>query len=76
MNAQSIGRLAAIALAGGLYMIVHLISLNPMLLVAALVCGLYWGAIRQWRGSVVPGLLSHILWDITIFVLLPMPRIG
>ncbi len=54
------------------YTLVHVWSFNFMLLGAALVCGLAWGAIYARSRSVWPGLISHALWDATIFVLLPI----
>lgn len=55
-----------------LYAAVHIWTLNLMLLIAALVCGLFWGAIFVRCRSVWPGLISHAVWDLTIFVLLPL----
>ena len=54
------------------YTLVHVWSFNPMLLVAAAVCGLFWGAVFARCKSVWPGLVSHALWDVTIFVMLPI----
>lgn len=54
------------------YAAVHLSSLNPMLVLAALVGGLFWGAIYWWRGSVVPNIISHALWTVAVFVLFPL----
>jgi uncharacterized protein len=55
-----------------IYACVHLPALNPVLLVAALVCGLFWGAMFKKFGSVWPGLISHALWDILIFIFWPL----
>lgn len=60
------------AAAALLYTVVHLASFNPMLLAAALICGLWWGALYRLTGSIWPCIISHALWDITIFVLLPI----
>ncbi len=55
-----------------LYTVVHVWSANLMLLVAAAVCGLFWGALFWRCRSVWPGLISHAVWDVVIFVLLPL----
>ena len=61
------GLLAATAL----YAAVHFSSGNPMLILAALVCGLFWGILYQRTGSVLLVAISHTAWDLTVFLLLP-----
>jgi len=51
---------------------VHIVAMNFMLFMAALICGLFWGWVFKKYKSVWPGLISHALWDLTIFVLLPV----
>jgi membrane protease YdiL (CAAX protease family) len=51
---------------------VHIIALNFMLFMAALVCGLFWGYMFKKYKSLWPGIISHALWDLTIFVLIPV----
>ena len=60
-------------LVGGLaYAGVHLWAWNFMLFMAALACGLFWGGVYwRWK-SLWPGIVSHALWDVAIFVLLPV----
>lgn len=55
-----------------LYTGVHLVTGNSLLIIAALVCGLYWGAIYWKTRSLVPALISHMIWDPLIFVLFPL----
>ena len=55
-----------------LYSLVHVWAMNPMLLIAALVLGVHWGFLFRRYGSLIPGIVSHALWDTTIFVLLPV----
>ena len=40
--------------------------------VAAGLCGLFWGLLYMRTRSVWPGLVSHALWDLVIFVLAPV----
>jgi uncharacterized protein len=57
-----------------LYAAVHIVTLNFMLIMAAFVCGLFWGLLFDRLKSVYPVIISHALWDITVFVLLPLHR--
>ena len=54
------------------YALVHAVSLNPMLILAAGVCGLFWGLLYQREQKLIPLIISHSLWDVLIFVLFPM----
>ncbi|GFZ33826.1 abortive infection protein [Clostridium zeae] len=55
-----------------LYAGVHIITFNFMLVVAALVCGVFWGWIYKKERSIVTIIISHALWDLIIFVLFPL----
>lgn len=55
-----------------LYAGVHIITFNFMLVLAALVCGIYWGWIYKKEKSLVPIIISHAIWDFTVFVLFPL----
>ncbi len=59
-------------LASLVYAGVHITTGNFMLIIAALVCGLFWGWIYKKEKSLIPVIISHALWDVTIFVLLPV----
>jgi membrane protease YdiL (CAAX protease family) len=43
-----------------------------VLIIAALVCGATWGALFEWRDTLVAPVLSHVLWDLAIMVFLPV----
>ena len=62
--------LAALA-ATALYAVVHLSSGNPMLILAALVCGLFWGLLYQRTGSITLVVISHTAWNLTVFLGFP-----
>lgn len=66
------GRLPAFFATVSLYTLVHIVTLNPALVLAAFVAGLVWGYIYYREGSIVPTVISHALWATTIFVLLPV----
>lgn len=58
-------------LASLLYTAVHLPSGNFMLVLASLVCGLFWGYIFMKYKSIWPCIISHSLWGLTVFILFP-----
>ncbi len=65
-------RWAALAITTALYVAVHLCTANPVLLLAALVCGVFWGGLYSMTGRLPAVLLSHMIWDPLIFVLFPI----
>jgi membrane protease YdiL (CAAX protease family) len=66
------GATAGVIATAAVYMLVHAVSLNFMLVAAAGVCGLYWGLLFQREKNLIPLIISHALWDFLIFVLFPM----
>jgi CAAX protease family protein len=66
------GRLPALFATAGLYTLVHVVTLNPALIIAAFVAGSMWGLLYYREGSIAPTIISHALWATTIFVLLPV----
>jgi len=58
-------------LTAALYAAVHAGSGNPVLVLAAAVCGLYWGFLfRRYRSPLLVA-VSHTLWDFLVFVAFP-----
>jgi hypothetical protein len=55
-----------------LYTAIHVPTGNPVLILAALTCGLFWGGFYRATGRLVPVLVSHMLWDPFIFVVFPI----
>ncbi|MDT8718624.1 CPBP family intramembrane metalloprotease [Clostridium sp. 19966] len=55
-----------------LYAGVHIITFNFMLVVAALVCGMFWGWIYKKERNLATIIISHAVWDFSIFVLFPL----
>lgn len=66
------GETKGYVIASLLYSGVHIITGNFMLVLAALVCGLFWGWIYKREKSLIPIIISHAIWDLTIFVLFPV----
>jgi uncharacterized protein len=54
-----------------LYAAVHLASGNIMLVLAAAVCGVFWGWLYLRFRSPLLNIVSHTLWDLAVFVLFP-----
>ena len=64
--------LVAFLLTTACYTLVHLPSLNFMLIMAALVCGIFWGGLYWLMPEKLKAIIiSHALWDAAAFVWLP-----
>jgi len=68
---KRVGKYLGFALATGIYTLIHLGSGNIMLVLAAGVCGLFWGYLYLKYNSMVLNVISHTLWDVSVFLLLP-----
>lgn len=56
-----------------IYALVHIWSFNFMLIMAALVCGAFWGLLFIYNKKNITALIiSHAVWDVAVFVLFPM----
>lgn len=65
------GPMAGFIIATTLYTIVHVATGNLVLVLAALVCGLFWGWLYMRYKSMIINIISHTIWDIGVFILLP-----
>lgn len=54
------------------YALVHLPTLNLPLIMTAFIGGLVWGYIYKRTASLLPVIVSHILFDLLIFVIAPL----
>lgn len=55
------------------YTLVHVASLNFMLIMSALVCGVVWGGLyRLFPDRFTAIVISHALWDAAVFVWFPI----
>ena len=70
--ARRFGRKRGWLLASAVYAAVHIASGNFMLTMAALTAGLFWGWLYLQERNLVPCIVSHSVWTITIFILLPI----
>lgn len=55
-----------------LYGLVHVAAANAMLVIAATAAGAFWGGLYLRVGRIAPVVVSHILWDLAVFLLLPL----
>jgi membrane protease YdiL (CAAX protease family) len=65
-------RASGFALTSLLYTSVHVASGNPMLILAAAVCGFFWGGLYMRFRSPLINTVSHTAWDLLVFVILPL----
>jgi membrane protease YdiL (CAAX protease family) len=66
-----VGKYVGFSLATSIYTLIHLGSGNVMLVLAAGVCGLFWGYLYLRYNSMVLNVISHTLWDISVFLWFP-----
>jgi len=67
-----LGKRSGWLLAAAVYTAVHLASGNPILVLAAGVCGLSWGWLYGRYRSMSLNAVSHTIWDVAVFVLFPL----
>jgi len=68
---ERIGGRAGFLLTASAYALVHLPTLNLPLILTALIGGLAWGYIYKITRSLIPTIISHVLFDLLIFVIVP-----
>ncbi len=56
----------------GIYAGVHVFSWNPMLILAALVAGAFWGLLYLWKRDLLVQITSHSFWSAVIFAVAPI----
>ena len=66
-----LGKRKGFILATVVYTGVHVLTGNLMLILAALVAGLFWGWMFMKYNSMVMNIISHTVWDISVFLLFP-----
>jgi membrane protease YdiL (CAAX protease family) len=70
---QRFGPAKGTAAGAAAYGATHLVTGNLTLTGAAAVAGGYWGAEYTWRRRLGPLLVSHVAWDLWIFLVQPTP---
>jgi len=69
---RRLGPVAAVAAAGAAYALAHAPARSLVLTLVALGCGLFWSALREATGSLVPSTLSHLVWDLLVMLWWPL----
>ncbi|WML56977.1 type II CAAX endopeptidase family protein [Neobacillus sp. PS2-9] len=64
--------LVSIVIAALLYASVHIYSGSFLLVLAAFLSGLTWGFLYYWKKSMPLIIVSHLVFDIMIFIILPL----
>ncbi len=59
-------------LATAAYTLVHISSLNFMLIMSSLVCGIFWGFLYKKYNNLWVVIISHSIWDCAIFIYFPI----
>ncbi|NOY77155.1 MAG: CPBP family intramembrane metalloprotease [Calditrichaeota bacterium] len=59
-------------LASALYAAIHILTGNVMLIGAAATAGLFWGWLYLRYKNLYANILSHVLWDVAIFLIWPI----
>ncbi|MFK7999009.1 MAG: lysostaphin resistance A-like protein [Polyangiales bacterium] len=66
------GPLAIILVATLAYAVPQAFSGSWVLVLVALGCGALWTSLRVWSGSIVVPALTHAVWNLVVFVALPL----
>jgi len=69
---EKFGSLPGLIMAVFFYAGIHISSGNIMLVLAAAVCGLFWGVLYLRYRSVIMLIVSHTIWDLLIFLAFPL----
>jgi uncharacterized protein len=69
---RKIGRTMGLVLTAGAYALVHAGSGNIMLVLAAGVCGVFWGMTYRLFRSPLVNIVSHTVWAVSIFLVAPL----
>ena len=69
---QQVGPASGWLLATLAYSLVHIWTLNVPLMLAAFTAGLVWGWIYLVERRLLPVIISHAVWSVAIFVILPV----
>lgn len=69
---EKFGEWKAFAFTALIYALVHIWSFNFMLVMAAFICGIFWGLMYKYNKNLVPLIISHAVWDVMVFIVLPI----
>jgi len=64
--------LPSAVISAAMYASVHIYSFQPVLVFAAFVSGLVWGMLYAWKRSLPLVIVSHLVFDLMIFIIVPL----
>ncbi|RHW31412.1 CPBP family intramembrane metalloprotease [Neobacillus notoginsengisoli] len=64
--------LPSVLISSAMYASVHIYSSQPILVFAALVSGVVWGLLYAWKRSLPLVIVSHLIFDLMIFIISPL----
>ena len=73
MRAPDAREFGAIALWSAIYALTTMPLRSPLLVLCAFVCGTLWGTLRVGTQSVLVPILAHVLWDLGVLLVWPLP---
>lgn len=68
---EKLPAIPALLMTSLIYALVHTWTLNLTLVLAAFTAGLGWGILYLAEKSIVPVIISHALWTVSVFILFP-----
>lgn len=69
---RRLGPWGGVPMAAVAYALAHVPVGSPVLVAAALFCGIAFGALRAATASLVPTLVAHLAWDAVVMLWLPL----
>jgi hypothetical protein len=69
---ERLGHAAGIVAGAVFYAGAHLMTMNPLLLGAAVGCGLFWGLLYAATDDLTAPIASHIVWDVLVMFVFPL----
>ncbi|HKO51224.1 MAG TPA: CPBP family glutamic-type intramembrane protease [Polyangiaceae bacterium] len=73
MNPLSTRELAKVVALAAAYALTTTPLGSPLLLICALLCGSLWGVLGLATGSLVAPILAHVVWDLGVLIVWPLP---
>ena len=69
---ERLGHVAGVLAGAVFYAGAHLMTMNPLLLGAAVACGIFWGLLYALTDDLTAPILSHLVWDVLILFVVPL----
>lgn len=69
---ERLGHGAGIVVGALFYAGAHLLTMNPLLIGAAVGCGLFWGLLYAVTDDLTAPIASHVVWDVLVMFVVPL----